>query len=398
MNRLAPLYLGAFVVSLGYGMLAPLAAGLIERTGSSIQIGVLIGIYPLAKAVGYAVCLIPKCRRWSYRLMLMLAAASYAALGLSLLPPLIGVARCIEGFVFGWFLARASLEIAEAKEAVGFRLSWLNGMSAAGVLAGPAFIAVAVQLTSAQTGFLVASALCAIVAFLGMPASYHKNGERGSGLVAPLKPDLAVGVWILIGAFMLFDFTAGVLSLSIPVAFQAMDADPITSTAVVFTIGFLMFAGLMPLFGLLADRCNPIIMLTVSLLCIAVLFMVLANGQLSAPGFTGLILTEYLMAAMAYASALAIMGRYHPGALPIIGIAQSIAMAGGATISGYLVASREASGSFDLLTLLYLSVAGASALLLALDLRRQVSRRSVRSVVAADGGDDSYSVRSSRKE
>lgn len=393
-----PLYLGALVVSLGYGMLAPLAADLIENTESSVLVGVLIGIYPLAKAVGYAVCLIPQCRRWSHRLMLMLAAGIYAALGLSLFPPLIGLARCIEGFVFGWFLARASLEIAEAKEAVGFRLSWLNGMSAAGVLAGPVLIAVAAQVASAQMGFLVASGLCAIVAFLSIPASSPTKGAPSHGAVARSRLNVAVGVWALIGVFMLFDFTSGVLSLSIPVAFQALEADPVTGTAVVFSIGFLMFAGLMPVFGFLADRCNPIVMLTVSLLCIAALFTVLANVRLSASAFAGVLLTEYLMAAMAYASALAIIGRHHPGALPIIGITQSMAMAGGATISGYLAANREAAGSFALLSLLYLAIAAVSAALLALDRRREFSRRNVRGRLATDGRDDSHAIHPSRKE
>lgn len=358
MNTLIGRYLGAFAVSLGYGMLAPLVGKLVEQAESSVLIGLLIGVYPLAKAAGYAACLTRQARMWSERVMLLVTAASYAALGISLAPELIFVARCLEGFVFGWFLAKVSLEIAASGKAVGYRLSWLNGMSSAGVLAGPLLIACANFIGWAQGAFLAVATLCACVALLPQSSAAESEDRREA------SPSLRNGfetlsrAWTLIAVFALFDFTFGALSLSIPLAFGPLGENAVPATAALFSAGFLIFTVMMPMFGYLADRFHPMPLLIASLATIAMLFAVPGLKPLEPTMLGTVLLVEYVAAAAAYSSALAVLGKLFPKALPLVGIVQSLAMSAGSVIAGYLVVANDTAVTFSFLAVAYFLIAG----------------------------------------
>ncbi|MFU2319308.1 MFS transporter [Rahnella sp. PCH160] len=353
MNGSWGLCFGAFAVSLGYGMLTPFVNELMAGTQSSVQIGLLIGVYPLAKALGYAACLSPKIRAWPAALMLFLTVVSYGVLSFTFEPFFVGLARCIEGFVFGWFLAKASVDIASMGEAVGYRLSWLNGMSSAGVLAGPLIIACTNALHRPQGAFLIVAILCAIAVLFQRQASVKSKASAMVPPVSVLKQLLPV--WPLVALFALFDCTFGALSLGVPVAFQALGDRAISATAIFFSGGFLIFTVLMPIFGYLSDRLQPLFVLVPALAIITGLFSL--AGIVSEPfQIGGFLSLEYVAAAAAYASALAAIGKLAPNALPLVGIGQSLAMSGGSVMAGLLIEKSGVSHVFVFLSLFYLTV------------------------------------------
>ncbi|MBU9833569.1 MFS transporter [Rahnella sp. L72c] len=355
MNGSWGLCFGAFAVSLGYGMLTPFVNELMSGTQSSVRIGLLIGVYPLAKAMGYAACLSPKIRSWPAALMLFLTVISYAVLSFTLEPFAVGMARCLEGFVFGWFLAKASVDIASKGEAVGYRLSWLNGMSSAGVLAGPLIIAGTNAFHRPQGAFLIVAILCGITVLFQRQKSVKSEASEIVPPVSVLKQLLPV--WPLVALFALFDCTFGALSLGVPVAFQALGDRAISATAIFFSGGFLIFTVVMPIFGYLTDRLQPLFVLVPALALITALFCL--AGIVSEPFQVGGILSlEYVAAAAAYSSALAVIGKLAPNALPLIGIGQSLAMSVGSLMAGIIIETNGVPHVFVFLCFFYLAVLG----------------------------------------
>lgn len=92
----------------------------------------------------------------------------------------------------------------------------------------------------------------------------------------------------------------------------------------------------MPIFGYLTDRLQPLFVLVPALALITALFCL--AGIVSEPFQVGGILSlEYVAAAAAYSSALAVIGKLAPNALPLIGIGQSLAMSVGSLMAGIII-------------------------------------------------------------
>ena len=345
------LYIGAFAVSLGYGMLTPFVGTLIAQTQSSVEIGLLMAFYPLAKAAGYATCMMSRVRAWPGTYLLMVTAVSYAALGVTFSVVVSAAARSLEGFVFGWFLATASAEIASSGKAVGYRLSWLNGMSSAGVLVGPLLVAGANALGHSQAAFLAVALICACAAALRlrpMPVPTRSSAETFVPALAGARS------WALMVLFASFDFTFGALSLTIPIAFERRSVDALTATAALFTGGFIVFTVLMPVFGRLGDRLRLTPSLVTSTVVISTLFLLLSRTAMPPFELTALLLGEYIAAAAAYSFALAELGNVAPGSFPIVGVTQSIAMSVGSLMAGRMLATGGPLDVFAFLSGTYL--------------------------------------------
>jgi MFS family permease len=353
---------GALAVSLGYGMLAPLVPVLKASGVSDAAIAVLMSAYPVAKAVGYAASMNRSIRSLAPSWVMIGAALAYVAMSITGSIAAFSVARIIEGAAFGWYMAVMSTILADGRAHQGERLAWLNAASSAGVLLGPLVIAATDLAGHAQSAFLLAAAasICGAVLLRGhRPATSVTGGSPGH-----LRHLMRPSAMIVIGLFVLFDFTYGYLSFALPIAFlQGYGAAASGVTAAVFSVGFLVFTFTMPAFGRLADHYAPARLVLGALLGIALLFGAAGMFRSTQAVLVAVMILEYVCASAAYAAALALLGRMADGAFAASGMVQSIGMAAGPLAAAWMIAQSNIPGALIALGLLYLLAAlGMAAL------------------------------------
>ncbi|TCA23605.1 hypothetical protein E0H70_28120 [Rhizobium leguminosarum bv. viciae] len=112
--------------------------------------------------------------------------------------------------------------------------------------------------------------------------------------------------------FVLFDFTFGAISISVPIELDAFGDNAVIATVFFFSAGFLVFTALMPLFGHASDVFGPRSILIGAGGLICVLFTA-AWAAATPRQLIVIVLLEYAAAAAAYASACAAIGRQSPG-------------------------------------------------------------------------------------
>ena len=345
---------GALSISLGYGMLVPLIPALSEQGISSFTIAMLIAIYPIAKAAGYAVCLSHRAAGWSVAILMLVGAGAYSAMTLSLSGGVIAMARAVEGFVFGWYMATASTQLSRQGGRSGERLGWLNAASSLGVFLGPALIGAASTIGQPRLAFAIAAIACCTAALV----------LRGGGDPAPAAAPkfsfrrLQDGAMLVTSAlFALFDLTYGALSFLLPMAFEKeFGARASLATAGLFSGGFLIFVGGLPIFGRLADKRSPRRLTVLALLGISLSFAVVAEWP-EGPQLLGGMVIEYILAAAAYAFSLSLLSRTAQGGFSVAGVLQSCGMAAGSLCAERLFSAYGLSAAFLFLGALYLTAA-----------------------------------------
>jgi hypothetical protein len=349
-------------------MLAPLIPVLKEQGAASYTIALLIAVYPVMKAAGYAACLSPLAARWPVGLLMLIGAGAYSAMAFSLVSVVIAMARATEGFVFGWYMASTSASLARQGGRAGERLGWLNAASSMGVFLGPVLVGATSAIGLPPLAFAVAAIACCAAAFL-------LRGDRQRAPAAAPKLSRCLfqdGAMVMIAAlFALFDFTYGALSFLLPMALtKEFGARAPLATACLFSGSFLIFAGALPIFGRLADKSAPQRMTVLALLGISLTFAAV-GGCLEGSLFLVGMVIEYILAAAAYAFSLCLLSRTAQEGFSLVGILQSCGMAAGSLCVERLFSAYGLSVAFLCLGALYLIAALGTA-----SMRMKVSARS----------------------
>lgn len=322
------LLMAAFSVSLGYGMIAPYLGSLARAGVANVTLGILSASYPIAKAFGFlASSLLPRQPRLQY--LLILACIAYSAMALVPIPEIWTVARFAEGLAFGWLMGLAARSIVkDVKQRIGERLAWFNAVSSASVFCGPLLAWLAIYFHCEYIAFFAAASLCAVVCLNpSLPVTIHT--PKTFSLPSILR------AWPLVLCFFLFDFTYGILSVALPLAFASAPDAGAGLTTFTFSAGFVIFLVGLPLFGRMHDK-GIHRLLEVALIAVALVFAYAAIVHAGGEALAGLIILEYVAAAAAYAAAAAWLGQQLPEGLGIAGTMQSLGLALGAILGGLI--------------------------------------------------------------